>query len=135
MQPWFHGVLFERQQPSLGSTAAFVWATLLVMHQLIFITTTALALLGGCASSPKPVKDASLRHTAAGDLACPEDRLSEESVGSAVRVSGCGRSAMYSCKRTAAPGQTPNPHGIQTHEDGVKPFGVMPGPCSWVIDR
>jgi hypothetical protein len=87
----------------------------------------------GCASSPRPVKNAGLRASAAADLNCDEARLkSEELSPRSLRVSGCGRSALYSCEQSGL-SDTPvgSERNVPEHEArNSQPTGV--GHCSWV---
>jgi hypothetical protein len=92
--------------------------------------TTAIFL--ACASGPRPVKDGGLRASAAGDLNCKEQNLVAEDLNPrTVRVSGCGRAALYSCKQAGISepaGVEPN---IPEHEARNRP-PATPGHCSWV---
>ena len=96
-------------------------------------TGLALGVLLACASSQRPVKDAGLRATAAHDLDCDGQRLtSEDLTPRTVRVSGCGRSALYSCEQA---GISETPPGTQENvpeyeAKNRQPTGV--GQCSWV---
>jgi len=96
-------------------------------------TLLTLFLAAGCASSPKPVGNGGLRASAAKDLNCDEQRLKSEDLSPrSVRVSGCGRSALYSCEQAgvsdAPVGQQQN---VPEYEaKSPQPTGV--GHCSWV---
>lgn len=73
-----------------------------------------------------------LRARAALDLACEKSRLEGENLGPrTVRVSGCGRSALFACKQSA-PG--PEPRDVRlTAQEAHYNYGSGEGPCSWTL--
>ena len=72
----------------------------------------------------------SLRARAAADMSCDESRLEGENLGPrSVRVTGCGKSAIYACKQ-AAPG--PEPREVQVSEaEARQGNNAGAGPCAW----